>query len=199
MRRRSVSSLVSPGPREPMPRAQPRHGRSVSGQARQQVVQLREFHLQLAFPGARAAREDIEDQLRAVEHLHVQRLFQIALLRGRQLAIENHHVGFVQVDQRLQLFHFAGADLRGRIDLRAAIESGSRPRALPPSRRATPVPPANPRRRIARIRRPTTCAAPRGPSGSGRPGSQLLRRLTKACFSGALRPPERRAQRGCLR
>ena len=101
--------------------AQPRHGRAVSRQSRQQVVQLREFHLQLAFPGSRPAREDVQDQLRPVEHLHVQRPLQIALLGGRQLAVEDHHSGVVQVDQRLQLFDFAGADLGGRIHLRARL------------------------------------------------------------------------------
>ena len=60
--------------------AQAGHRRAMSGQARQQVVELREFDLQLAFPGPRAAGEDIEDQLGAVEDFTVERLFEIALL-----------------------------------------------------------------------------------------------------------------------
>ncbi len=90
--------------------AQPRHRRAVPGQPRQQIIQLRQLHLQLAFPRPRAARENIQDQLRPVQHLHVQRAFEIALLRGRQLAVENHRGRFVEQNLRLQLFHFAGAD-----------------------------------------------------------------------------------------
>ncbi len=90
--------------------AQPGHRRAVAGQPRQQIVQLRQLHLQLAFSRAGAARENIQDQLRPVEHLDVQRFFQIALLRGRQLAVEDHRGRFVELDLRLQLFHFAGAD-----------------------------------------------------------------------------------------
>ena len=47
--------------------AQPGHLDAPAGQARQQVVQLRELHLQAAFPGARAAGENVEDQLRAID------------------------------------------------------------------------------------------------------------------------------------
>ena len=39
---------------------------AASGEPRQQVIQLREFDLQLAFAGARVAGKNIEDELRAV-------------------------------------------------------------------------------------------------------------------------------------
>ena len=71
--------------------AQPRHRRAVAGQAGQQIIQLRQLHLQLAFARARAPREDIQDELGPVENLDVQRFFQIALLGRRQLVVEDHH------------------------------------------------------------------------------------------------------------
>ena len=89
MRRRSVSSLRFARTAGADAAAQARHRRAVAGQPRQQVVQLRQLHLQLAFARAGAAGEDIEDQLRAVEDLDIERLLQIALLGGRQFAVED--------------------------------------------------------------------------------------------------------------
>ena len=78
MRRRSVSSLVSPGPRVPMP--PPSRDSAVAGadQARQQVLQLRELDLQLAFARPRAPREDVEDELRAIDDLALEALLEVA-------------------------------------------------------------------------------------------------------------------------
>ena len=53
--------------------AEPRHGGAAPGQARKHVAKLRQFHLQPALARARAAREDIEDQLGPVDHLRLQR------------------------------------------------------------------------------------------------------------------------------
>ena len=44
-------------------------------QPRRQVLELRELDLQLAFAASRALREDVQDQLGAVEHAAVQRRF----------------------------------------------------------------------------------------------------------------------------
>ncbi len=101
--------------------AQPRHRRAVPAQPRQQIVQLRQFHLQLAFPGARAPGENIQDQLGPVQHLHLQRALQIALLRGRQIAVENDDAGLVKMNLALELLHLAGADQSGRIRACAAL------------------------------------------------------------------------------
>ena len=49
--------------------AEPGHLNAASGQPRQQIVQLREFHLQLTFPRPRAPGEDVENQLRAIDNL----------------------------------------------------------------------------------------------------------------------------------
>ena len=55
-----------------------------SGKARQRVIQLREFDLQLPFAAARVARKNIQDQLRAVNHAAFGALFEVAQLRWRQ-------------------------------------------------------------------------------------------------------------------
>ena len=75
MRRRSVSSLRFARPARADAAAQPRHLHAVPGQPRQQVVQLRQLHLQPAFAGARARGEDIEDELGAVDDLGIRAPF----------------------------------------------------------------------------------------------------------------------------
>ena len=92
MRRRSVSSFVSPGPRVPMP--PPSRDSAVADPTSRgsRYLQLRELDLQLAFARPRAAREDVEDQLRAVEHLALERRLEVAQLRRRQLVVEDDDV-----------------------------------------------------------------------------------------------------------
>ncbi len=60
--------------------------------SRQQIVQLREFDLQLSFTGSSAPGEDVEDKLCAVHNLTLERCFQVALLRGRQIPIKDNSV-----------------------------------------------------------------------------------------------------------
>ena len=116
MRRRSVSSLVSPGPRVPMP--PPSRDSAVAGadQPRQQVLQLRQLDLQLAFARARAPREDVEDELRAIDDLAADRLFDVPQLRRRQLVVEDDDVD-------------VGLGARGgeRLDLAARRETSTDP------------------------------------------------------------------------
>ncbi len=107
-----------------MPPPKPRHLRSAPGQPRQQIIQLRQLHLQLSFARAGAARENIQDQLRPVQNLAVERALQIAKLGGRQLGIEQNHVGFVEVDQAAQFIQFAGADERGGIRRLPGLHDG---------------------------------------------------------------------------
>ena len=76
--------------------AQSRHFDAVSGQARQHVVQLGQFDLQLPFTRAGAAGEDIEDQLRAVENFAIEGAFDVALLGGGEFGIEEHEIGGVE-------------------------------------------------------------------------------------------------------
>src|SRR6185295_7375802 len=56
---------------------------ALAGEARQHVVELGQLDLQAAFTGARAAGEDVEDELRAVERLHLELFLEVALLGRR--------------------------------------------------------------------------------------------------------------------
>ena len=93
IRRRSVSSLVSPGPRVPMPPPR-RDSAALDPTSRgSKYLQLRQLDLQLAFPRPRAPREDVEDELRAIDDLAVERLLEVAQLRRAQLVVEDDDVG----------------------------------------------------------------------------------------------------------
>ena len=50
-------------------------------QSRQQVLQLRQLDLQTAFAAARALRENVENELGAIEHFAREQGFEIASLR----------------------------------------------------------------------------------------------------------------------
>ena len=62
--------------------------------------------------------------MRAVENLDVEGFFKIALLSGRQLAIEDDGGRVVEQDLSLELFYFAGADQSGGIGTRAGLDYG---------------------------------------------------------------------------
>ena len=61
--------------------------------AREVVLELRELHLQFSFCARRVLREDVEDQLRPVDHPRVERVLEEALLRGIELVIDDHALG----------------------------------------------------------------------------------------------------------
>src|SRR5688572_9835520 len=66
---------------------QTRECRILTGdQSRQQVFQLRQFDLDLAFFRLRALREDVENQLRTVDDLQIRCFGQRADLRRREFA-----------------------------------------------------------------------------------------------------------------
>ena len=72
--------------------AEPRKRRPGADQTRQQIFELGELHLQLAFPRARAAGEDVEDQLRAIDDLALDLLLDLPQLGRGQLVVEDDHV-----------------------------------------------------------------------------------------------------------
>ena len=63
------------------------------------MLQLRQFHLQLALVATGTLREDIEDEPVPVQHAPTGKLFQIALLARAKRVVEQHHL-------RLQFFGF---------------------------------------------------------------------------------------------
>ena len=125
MRRRSVSSLVSPGPRVPMPPPSRESSDALAGQARQQVVELRQLHLQpaLAVRARRAKMSRISWVRSSV--LRSDRLLQVALLGRRQLVVEEHEVGPASArDRRGDLLDLAAADERRGVAAACAPGSG---------------------------------------------------------------------------
>ena len=93
--------------------ALPRHLDAVAGQARQHVVELRQFHLKPPFPCTGARSEDIQDELRPVDDLGGQRLFEIALLGGTEVLIEDDDVGVAAFYGGSEFVHLAAADQCG--------------------------------------------------------------------------------------
>ena len=61
--------------------------------ARQVVLELRELDLQLALGRDGVLREDVEDQLRAVDDSRVERVLEVALLRRVELVVDDHALG----------------------------------------------------------------------------------------------------------
>src|SRR6202022_683408 len=72
--------------------AELRHFDAAPCQPRKHVFELCQFHLQLAFTSARVAREYIENQLRAIDDARVDYALNIALLRRREVMIEQNHI-----------------------------------------------------------------------------------------------------------
>ena len=62
--------------------AEPRQRGARADQPRQQVLELRQLDLQLAFPRPRAPREDVEDELRAIDDLAVERFSMLRSCAG---------------------------------------------------------------------------------------------------------------------
>ena len=73
--------------------------------ARQRVLELRELHLHLGRGSARVRREDVEDDLAAVDYFGVDYLFQVPELRGAQVMVEDDDVGV----ERLRPCRVSGA------------------------------------------------------------------------------------------
>ncbi len=69
--------------------AQARQVGPLARQSRHEIFQLRQLHLQLAFVAARPLGEDVEDQLAAVDDANFEGVFQIALLRRRQILVND--------------------------------------------------------------------------------------------------------------
>ena len=90
--------------------SQLRHLDAMPGQAGHHVLQLREFNLQLAFASAGVAREDVEDELGAVDYAPLDDPFDIALLRGTKVVIKQDHVGINGCGSARNFLELAGTD-----------------------------------------------------------------------------------------
>ncbi len=93
---------------------QPAHAREV-------VLELRQLDLQLALGRVGVVGEDVEDDRRAVDHRHVERLLEVALLARLQLVVAGHQVGAGLRDRLLQLGQLAPAEVAIRVGLGPAL------------------------------------------------------------------------------
>ena len=80
-----------------------------------QIIQLGQLYLQFAFVAFRALGKNIQNQAVAVYHPTLKLALQIALLRRRQLVIENHHIGLQAAHFAGDFFHFALAGKQGGV------------------------------------------------------------------------------------
>ncbi len=80
--RRSIRAAIRPRRPQADAAGLPREVSPEPRQPRQQMLELRQLDLQLAFASAGAPGEDVEDQRRAVEDLAVEDAFEITALRG---------------------------------------------------------------------------------------------------------------------
>ena len=80
-------------------------------------MQLRQLDLQTPFAAARALRENIENQLRAIEHFARKQILEIPPLRRRKFVIEYDRSDPLLLDRFLDQLRFAFADVirRGRL------------------------------------------------------------------------------------
>ena len=81
--------------------------RAAARQSRKQIAELREFHLQATLTRMGARRKYIQNQLGTIDDFGVQLFFEVALLRGREVVIEDHQAGARAVDFGREFFHFA--------------------------------------------------------------------------------------------
>lgn len=88
-------------------------------------MQLRQFHLQLAFAGSRMAGKNIEDQLGSVNHPALDDFFYIALLGRTEIVIKQQNVGVHRRGRTRDLFQLARANQRGRIRPITALQNFS--------------------------------------------------------------------------
>ena len=90
-------------------------------QSRHRVFQLGQLDRQAGLVRLGAAGEDVEDQLRAVEHLQPGGFLQIAGLAGTEIVVEEDHVGHFGVGQGGQFLHLSLAQVGCRVGRLAAL------------------------------------------------------------------------------
>ncbi len=92
IRRRSVSNLVSPGPRARTPKPCWLKFLAPAAQPGEQVLEQRHLDLCHAFPGGGVLGEDVEDHRLAVDYVAVEGALQVALLCRGEAVVEDDNV-----------------------------------------------------------------------------------------------------------
>jgi hypothetical protein len=86
------------------------------------VLELRQLDLELALRADGVLGEDVEDQLRAVDHARLKRILELPLLHGCELVVDQEDIragGRIRV---LQLGEPALADVAARVRPRAVLD-----------------------------------------------------------------------------
>src|SRR5205814_2869710 len=91
-------------------------------QARQAILELRQLDLQLAVRAPRTLREDVEDELRAIDDAQRGRLADVTGLRRGEIAIEDEQVSVEGHRAHEDLLQLAFTDERARIDLAPPLQ-----------------------------------------------------------------------------
>src|SRR5581483_949104 len=104
------------------PATQLRHLDPAPGEARQQVLKLRQFHLQLAFACAGMGGENVEDQLRSINNANMGEFLDVPLLRCGQVVIEQQYVSGSGRGGRGNFLQLSLANEGGRIRTVAALQ-----------------------------------------------------------------------------
>ena len=120
--RRSDSSWVSPGPRVPTPPPEPLEVLPHAPHALQRVLELGQLDLELALGGVRVLGEDVQDDRRAVDHPHLQRILERALLARRKLVVRDDHLCIDRRQQLAQLVELARPEVGARIGAAAVLD-----------------------------------------------------------------------------
>lgn len=85
-------------------------------QAGEEVLELGEFDLELAFACARTLGEDVQNQARAVNDFRACEFFEIPGLDGREVVVKDDEVEVVLVAESSEFVSFAGANEVGGVD-----------------------------------------------------------------------------------
>jgi hypothetical protein len=91
-------------------------------EARREVFVLGELDLQTGLPGLRATREDVEDQLRAVDHADAPALLEVADLSRREVVVDDHRVRMVALHLGADLLDLPAAEEGRRVGSRAVLD-----------------------------------------------------------------------------
>ena len=124
-----------PAPRQPAVRLELRLARSARADAaaqalevlphpahpRQVVLELRELDLELALGADGVLREDVEDQLRAVDDAGLEGILEQALLGRAELVVDDEDVGGGGPESLLELVQLALADIAARVGTRTVL------------------------------------------------------------------------------
>ena len=97
---------------------------SPTAKARQEIRKLGQFHLKTSFLCRGPLGEDVKDQLRSIDDLRLEFVFQIASLGRRQRMGKDHDVGAASGDKQADLFGLALADVGGRIRFAPVLGDG---------------------------------------------------------------------------